>query len=167
GDGLQDVLVMAAPSNAATVLTNASPALPGVAPFGTGTPGCKGTIGIQASSSPTVGNAAYGISCTNAPANSLLLGLRTNAADFAGSNFLGLGVTLHVDLFGSTLASAFDAFSDATGAGFSASPIPNDPTLVGFVSYAQILGVGLAGQGDKCSSAFAGLVSSRGMTETI
>src|SRR4030095_12841824 len=97
------------------VMRNETAAPAGVAAFGAGTPGCAGTHGLTASSAPAVGNAAFALAATNAPANALGLALIASLADVAGSDPLGIGVTFHVDLLGGVALLGASAIADASG----------------------------------------------------
>ncbi len=110
-----------------------------VASYGTGTPGCAGPQAMGFVSCPTLGNAAFALTCSAAPPSSLGLGLLTDAPDIAGSDPFGLGVLLHVDLFGALEVNALDVVSDAAGLGTVATPVPNLPSLAGKHYYMQVL----------------------------
>src|SRR4030095_7424432 len=56
----------------------------GLEVFGTGTPGCTGAERMGASTCPTVGNAAFQLTCDHAPANALGLRLVGNPPALAG-----------------------------------------------------------------------------------
>ena len=77
------------------------------------------------------------LTCSNAPHNSLGLGIVTNVQDLAGSDSLGVGILIHVNPILATEIYSFDFRSDAGGSGFAPAPIPNNPALVGHVYYAQ------------------------------
>ena len=104
---------------------------------GAGTAGCDGpqTIGLAAPAH--IDSAGFGFVCDAAPANSTGFLLVGNVADIAGSDILGLGVTLHVNVLLSTPTLLLDFFSDASGNGFAPVPLPSSPSLVGAVLHAQ------------------------------
>ncbi len=133
-----------------------------VALFGTGTPGCDGTQVPGVVTCPMVGNAEFGITCTNAPASSLGLGMATDAQDVAGSDPFGIGVLLHVDLLGATEIVSFDIPSDSSGFGSAAVPLPALPALAGKTYHVQMLWAWTS-----CSLPPYGLSTSRGMAVTI
>ncbi|MFN0206142.1 MAG: FG-GAP repeat protein, partial [Planctomycetota bacterium] len=54
---------------------------PGIAVFGTGTPGCAGTQTLSVNHAPMINSPNFIISCDNAPASSLGLGLITDSPD--------------------------------------------------------------------------------------
>ncbi|HKE01642.1 MAG TPA: hypothetical protein VKE69_11575, partial [Planctomycetota bacterium] len=113
------------------------------------------------------GNAAFRLICTNAPRRALGLGLVASAPDVAGTNFLALGMTLHVDPFASAVFLGLDFFSDPVGVGAAALPIPNLPSLAGATLYGQSIWIEDAPNGQLTSGAFVGLVSSVGLSFTI
>jgi hypothetical protein len=90
--------------------------------------------------------------------------LLSNAADDAGSDLLGLGITLHIDFVGSTFLLGLDSLANASGFASAAAPIPNDPSLVGSTFFAQ--GISLWPAAVCVPSAF-GLSSSSGFRITI
>ena len=113
-------------------------AAPGSAtPLGTGTPGCSGTLALNAPLDPKIGEAGFELLCSNAPANTLGLGLIANVGDPLGSDPLGLGVKFHIDVFNSTELYSADFLSDGSGEGRAALPIPNNPFIVGHSYTAQ------------------------------
>lgn len=109
---------------------------------GTGTDGCLGTQPLVATSAPLLGSPAFGIHCSNAPASSngfLIVGA---AADLAGSDALGLGVLLHIDLIASGAALlVLDMPSDALGEAALGVPLPDDANLDGVTLHAQSIWV--------------------------
>jgi predicted outer membrane repeat protein len=131
-------------------------------PFGTGTPGCAGTMVAGVSEPPKINTPTFMITCTNAPPLSLGLGLITNVADVPGSDPFAIGVLLHSSLFFSTEVLTFDFLSDAAGNGAFAAPIPNLPILVGAVYFAQGLWFD-----PGCSLPPFNLTTSRGLKLTI
>jgi len=112
---------------------------PGTAAYGTGTPGCSGTHTLDVTHAPMIHSPHFGFTCNNAPPSSLGLGILANAQDLAGSDPFFIGVLLHVDLFASTETVSLDFFSDASGNGLAAAPIPNAPALVGNTYYVMAL----------------------------
>lgn len=166
-DGRPDLVTANANSNNITVLLNQNNPSTGVVSFGTGTAGCKGTLGMGTSAAPKVNQSNFGLTCTNAPPNTLGLGLVTDSQDLAGSDPFFLGLKLHVDFFAATQILSFDFLSDGGGFGFVSAPIPNDPSLVGQVFFAQALWVENHAAGDDCSHGMFGLESSNGISITI
>ncbi|QDU65384.1 FG-GAP repeat protein [Engelhardtia mirabilis] len=104
---------------------------------GNGSDGCDGPQVIGLARPAQIDSADFGFTCTNAPASSTGFLLVGNVADIAGSDLLGLGVTLHVNVLLSTPTLLLDFFSDASGDGFAPAPLPNSPSLVGAVLHAQ------------------------------
>jgi len=118
-------------------IEEAVPQVQGVTYFGTGTPGCSGTMEIYANSSPVILNPIFELRVRNAPPLSLGLMLFTDAGNTAGYDPLGLGLTFHLDLAQSTWITAADQFSGPGGASILPMPIGNIPSLVGKIYYAQ------------------------------
>jgi hypothetical protein len=162
GNGRLDILVPARLQSWATEFMNGTAPPAGVAPFGSGTPGCTGKLGLGATSVPSVGNAAFGLTCTNAPANALGLALVTNAYGTAGNNTLGLGVVLYGDFLASTEVQGLDFFSDRDGYGVAPAPIPNVPALKGKTYAAQAIWLDAG-----CNPSIYGLTSSSAVAMTI
>ncbi|QDU65385.1 FG-GAP repeat protein [Engelhardtia mirabilis] len=104
---------------------------------GAGTPGCNGPQVIGLALPAQIDTAGFGFTCTNAPASSTGFLLVGNVADITGSDILGLGVTLHVNVLLSTPTLLLDFASDASGNGLAPVPLPNSPSLVGAVLHAQ------------------------------
>jgi drug/metabolite transporter superfamily protein YnfA len=112
---------------------------PGVASYGSGTPGCAGTQTLGANHSPIVGSPDFALTCNNSPLSSLGLGILADAQDLAGSDPFGIGVLIHVDLFTAVEVVTVDFVSDGAGNGLAAVPIPNNPFLIGKTYYAMAL----------------------------
>jgi len=122
--------VIVATSQGLDALASAFLYTAGLAPYGTGTPGCSGPHALSASSAPKVGNSKFQITCTHAPANALGLGLIGALQDVTGSDPLSLGFLMHLSLFDPTL-SGLDMNSDGAGLGSALIPIPSNPALLG------------------------------------
>ncbi|HKD99856.1 MAG TPA: integrin alpha, partial [Planctomycetota bacterium] len=136
---------------------------PGLTPFGAGTPGCSGPQTLAGSDAPFVGNAAFSIACALAPPSSIGVGLLSGGADVDGSDPLGLGIVLHVDLL--SVAATFDVESDAAGAGAAPLPIPGTASLAGKTAYAQV--VWYWPMGEPCWPQGHGLTTSKGLAIEI
>jgi IPT/TIG domain-containing protein len=158
--GLKDVTVTS--SFGSDTLANGFEYAAGLVPYGTGTPGCAGTMTVFGDSNPTVGNSGFHFLCSNAPPLSLGLLLIANARDLAGSDPFGIGILLHLDLFLSTELSAFDLVSDGSGLGSAPLPIPSDPGYVGLTYFAQGIWVW-----SSCSLPPFDLSSTRGVAITV
>lgn len=159
GDGTPDLVC--ANSNP---ISNAVAALrgEGLLPFGSGTPGCDGMLGMSGATPARIGRTGFGFTVTNAPrggAGSLML---ATAPDVPGTTLLGL--KLHVGV--ASIAVNLPVASDVGGVGFFALPIPADPALVGARLFVQTLWVESA-RGRTCSSALSHLVTSRGLAVTL
>ncbi|MBI3819479.1 MAG: VCBS repeat-containing protein [Planctomycetes bacterium] len=154
--------------NRVRVMMNQLTAAAQISEYGTGTAGCLGRLGLTAALPPKINTPAWPIICSNAPRNSLGLGIAGNAADMAGTDTFFLGFLMHVDLLLSTDVLAFDFHSDSQGSAVTVAAIPNNPLLVGSTYYVQAVFAGSPADGSDCNNASAyGLISSRGMAVTI
>ncbi|HKD99976.1 MAG TPA: VCBS repeat-containing protein, partial [Planctomycetota bacterium] len=142
-----------------TPIGNLTQPAPSTAAFGVGTPGCAGTLGVAAGGSPTIGG-PFRLLSTQAPPDSLGLGLLSFGPDFAGTDLLGIGLVLHVDLAGPALL-ALDATTDPAGVGVMAFTIPPVPLLAGLTAYFQAIYVL-----PSCPAIPFGLMSTRGLAIT-
>ncbi|HKE02287.1 MAG TPA: VCBS repeat-containing protein, partial [Planctomycetota bacterium] len=171
GDGRVDLVAGSFTTSATNIAIalHRNVALPpaGMTSFGVGTPGCFGFLGLATKGEATLGDSSFGLRATNAPPHSIGLGLLGDAADLAGSDPFGLGVTLHVDLFATSFLVGLDFSSDAGGTAFAPAPIPNLPGIVGVSFEAQSLWLEAPAAGWSCSTAIVPLVSSRGLTFTV
>ncbi|MCI0589469.1 MAG: hypothetical protein L0323_21855 [Planctomycetes bacterium] len=112
----------------------------GVGRFGTSTPGCAGPLALAVTSVPQVGNAAFAITCTNAPPGSFgLFGLSGGALP-SPLPVSGAGLWLNP----ATLL-AFPVASTPIGATPFSLPIPPLPSLAGATLYTQ------SGWADACA----------------
>jgi hypothetical protein len=105
--------------------------------WGTGTPGCLGIHEPTAVGAPLLGNAGFGLSRSKAPSSVFGYLLVGEAADLAGSDLLGLGVVLHLDLLPSPDFFLQPIVSDASGANFLPTLLPDLPLLAGATFHAQ------------------------------
>ncbi len=110
----------------------------GADPYGASTPGCAGILGIGVASMPQVGNAAFAITCTDAPPSSPLGLLGLSPAGLASPVPI-LGVDLWIDPVGLLL---LPAASNGDGYSVIAIPIPNDPSLAGGTEFSQFFWLG-------------------------
>jgi glucose/arabinose dehydrogenase len=136
--------------------------LPGLAPFGTGTPGCNGPHALSASSQPQQGNAAFALQCSAGVPSGYGLMAIASLPDIAGSDPFALGLTLHFRLDSPYLSLQLMP-SDAQGAGTYALPIPADPVLVAQSICAQAGWI----WNPPCANPIAGWSSSNGLWITI
>jgi hypothetical protein len=160
-NGKLDLLTANLSGNSVTVLLNTTPDPTGVLPFGHGTWGCDGQLGLNANSTPNVGNAGFALKGSNAPRVSLGLLLVGDGLDFAGSDYFGINILLHVSFPLSSQILASNAYSGPAGEQFSPSPIPSNPNLVGLAFYCQT--VWIEPPSRVCSPGVIGLESSRGL----
>lgn len=138
---------------------NTLPHASGLSRYGTGTPTCRGTMGLTGSRRPSIGASDFGVLCSNAPPRSVgLLALGTRVTD--GWDPLGLGITLHLGL----ALPAAAVSSDGGGAARFPLPIPAIPFLVGLRVHAQAVWMGDAAAGDTCSPGQYELATSRGLS---
>lgn len=138
-----------------------TPVVVGVASYGTGTPGCSGPHLLGAVNSPVLGNPAFTLRCTNAPASSLGLLAFAAAPDVAGSD-PGLGFIAHLQV--SSLLLLATMISDNTGVGSFAFPIPPSPSLIGASLHTQALWLWSPA---VCTPSPFGWSSSSGLTFTL
>lgn len=118
-----------------TVQLNTTTPFANIASYGTSTAGCSGTLALNANATPTIGDANFRITCSNAPRSGLGLFILTDVS--AASDYLGVFVILNVDVLTSTTVLAFDMFSDTSGTAAVALPVPNDPNLAGLTFFNQ------------------------------
>jgi hypothetical protein len=137
GNGADDIVLT---GESISVLLNQTPASPYAPWYGVKatTLGCQGLQSLNALGDVKVGSSNFQLHCSNAPANSLGLALVTTSAIPTGADTFSLGLNLLVDLIGGSPIT-FDVFSNASGEGYAAIPIPNNSQLVGFTAYAQTL----------------------------
>jgi hypothetical protein len=150
-----------------TALRNLAVAPSGLASYGSGSSGCAGAIALSASGAPTVGSAGFAFVCTAAPRSSNGFGFVGNVQDVAGTDSLGLGAKLHVNLFASSALNALGFLSDAEGIAFAPAPIPSSAALAGAKLYAQVVWKEKASDGLACSASPFDLVTSKGLAVTI
>ena len=161
-DGDGDVDLVAIGTSFVRVLRVASPLPNGTAAFGSGTPSCAGTLGLAATTSPTIGQSAFALRTTNASPRTMgILALGTPVT--AGWDPLGIGLQLHL---GRALPVG-TATADAGGTARFALSIPNRPLLAGLRITAQAVWFEDAANGLACSTAEYAIASSRGLTLTL
>jgi hypothetical protein len=168
GDGKLDIFAARGLSGgfgAVSVLVQGGSTPAGIQSYGSGTPGCAGTLGLGAVVKPSVGAGNFAMTFTNAPRGALGILVVTDAVDLTGSDPFGVGLKLHLDFFTATQLLSVDCTSDASGAGAAAAPIPNVPALAGASFYGQAVWV--EATAGNCSPALANLVASKGLAITI
>ena len=152
----------AAAGSTLQLFSDVLPLPPGIAAYGSGTGACAGTIGIQGTPEPAIGEAAFRVACSNTPPNAIgLLAMGTRVTN--GWDPLGIGLRWH-------LGFAFPVGvmpSDAGGAASAALPIPNIPWLAGLTVHVQSFWLGDPGLGNTCSPALYEFASSRGLSITL
>jgi hypothetical protein len=163
-DGRADLAASIGAPSAIAILLNATGTSPNVNPYGSGTWGCTGQLGLNANSMPYVGNASFALIGTAAPEGALGLTIVGDTIDAAGSDPFYAGIDLHVLVMGATELYIADAHSGPNGEQYVPLPIPYVPSLAGKAYYAQTLWLEHT---SKCSSSPFGFVSSRGLALTI
>jgi hypothetical protein len=162
GDGRIDGVAASIGAAQVSVLRNQLPTPRGIAPFGRGTPGCDGTMGIWGTPEPTIGEAGFVVLCSNVPPNAQgLLAIGTRVTN--GWQLPGLGLTLHLGL----ALPLGTMHSDVGGVARYPLPIPAVAFLAGLRVNVQSFWVGDRGAGDTCSPAAYELASSRGLSITL
>lgn len=164
GDGRVDVIGAGAAIGQVGVRRNATPALPGLLPYGIGTPACAGTIGIAGSRVPSAGAADFRILASNVPPGRPGL-VAFGQQHTAGADPLGLGLRLHLQL--ASIVGVSGLASDVGGVASYPQPIPASGGLIGAQVSAQTFWIGDAGAGNTCSPAWFELASSRGLHITV
>lgn len=137
----------------------------GVSAYGTGTPGCHGTLGMNASAIPRVNTPTFAFLCSMAPVNSFGVGIVTDSQDLVGTFLQDWGVLLHLDATTATEVETFNFASGQNRLGVGPIPIPNDPKFIGETFFAQSLWI--QSFGDACSGSPLNLVSSNGVSITV
>jgi hypothetical protein len=111
----------------------------GASAYGASTPGCAGPLPIGVTSIPQVGNAAFALTCGNAPPSTTGLLAFSGAPLATPLVFLGAGIW--IDLASPGFFTVF-APSNASGVAQIPLPIPSVPGLVGQQAFAQFAWVG-------------------------
>jgi hypothetical protein len=75
--------------------------------------------------------ADFALTCVNGPPSTAGVALIGNVADRPGSDGLGLGVLLHVDVLASTRLASLPFAGDSQGFARAEIDIPNEPLLAG------------------------------------
>lgn len=107
----------------------------GVATFGRASAGCRGPLSISVTSMPQVGNAAFSLTCSNAPPGQT--DILVLAARRLATPDLLFGVEVWIDRTAAFVA--VPATSDARGACEVVVPVPGLPSLAGMQIFAQFL----------------------------
>jgi hypothetical protein len=129
--------------------------------YGAGTPGCAGPQELALAELAQVGG-VVDLRCSGVEPGILPVLVISTAADVAGSDALGLGALVHVDLAG---LIADVALPPVTGPVLAAQvPVPAQPSLAGATVYAQ---VGFSWGPGACPAVPAGFSSSTGLAITI
>jgi hypothetical protein len=163
-DGRVDILTA---NSANVVMFLNQTATPPTGMYGTGTPGCLGTLSIGFNSPPKINNEAFAILFTNAPPRSLGVSLITDAQDVAGTDPFGIGVNFQVDLLSAAELYSLNIYTSENGCGIMPASIPNNPGLAGKTYYAQGIFVESSAAGLACSTSPYHIVASRGAVVTL
>lgn len=101
------------------------------ASFGKGTPGSAGRLLMGLASAPRLGNRDFAIVGKNAPARSIgaLLVAPATAALYGGSQPLGRGLVVYVDVLNNSTKLIEGLTSDTAGQWNLPAPLPTDPAL--------------------------------------
>ncbi len=110
----------------------------GVVAFGRSSPGCAGALAISVTSMPQVGNAAFSLSCTNAPPSAS--GLLALTGSRLATPVLVLGIEIWIDPI--LVFIQLPATSNGVGASETQLGIPNGPWLRGTRLAAQFVWAG-------------------------
>lgn len=132
----------------------------GLVPYGVGTPGCKGSMGIAATSSPVVGSSDFQVSFTNVPDQTIGV-LMVGGSDESFDPLLTFGLRIHIGLDRSHFFPVIK--SGCSSMAYAPLPIPDDPALEGMRIYAQGLWESNPGMGDTCSKGMFGLQTTKGL----
>jgi hypothetical protein len=146
-----------------TSIINLTPTPAGLSFYGEGTPGCFGPEILRGNSVPKIGNFLFAFNCTNAPPNSVGLGIATDTPDFDGGILPGFEVEVWIDLFNATEVSTIRFDVDGDGFARGDAPIRNIPDLVGKHLYIQAFFF----WGSICSPSISGLSSSNAVEVVI
>ncbi len=157
-DGRSDLVVADFVSTAVAVLVNQVPVPERVRLFGSGTPDCRGELGLSANLAPRVGESQFAFVGTNAPPRAVGRVLVSSASDVAGSYPRRHGVLFHVGVAAADGVRSIPCTSDESGSSFARAPIPFDPALVGRVLFAQAFW-----HASTCSSSDLAVSSSRAL----
>lgn len=147
-----------------SVLRHRGQPAPGLLPFGTGSPGCNGWLGLGATLPPAVGEAGFALVGSGVAPGSTGLAYLAPGGDVPGSDPLGLGLVVHLDLL-SAFVLPVPFAAGPGGAAHAPLPIPPAPGLVNQVVYAQ--GLWLQPPVESCGPALLNLASSRGLRIVI
>jgi glucose/arabinose dehydrogenase len=113
-----------------------SPQSVGVVSYGTGTPGCNGPSVLSLGCSPTIYNLGETLNSTNGPAGTTGIVLLGSAQLPVGSDPLGIGLEVLVDLTPTTYSlTEFTVGPNGTTA--LPTPIPLAPQLIGTTAFVQ------------------------------
>lgn len=157
-DGRVDMVGSCAIPRILGVFLNGTP-IPGVMPYGNGTPGCVGAHGFDVNGAPRLGTSGFEIRVTNAPPSSLGQGVLSDVPDPVGTDLFGVGALVHVVFPPTGVIIPFDILSDALGFAAFNAPIPPSSVLLGMKVYAQAFWQWPA----PCATAVMGISSTPGL----
>lgn len=132
--------------------------------YGAGSSSCRGALGLAANQTPSIGTPDFALLASEVPAGAPGFGYMASGADFVGTDPLGLGLPLHLDLLSGPLFAIVPS-NEGLGIGRVPLPIPDAPNLINEVLYAQTFWLAPAPQ--ACWSGLFGLQSSRGLRLVI
>lgn len=139
-------------------------AIPAGITLGTGaTPSCLGPQDLIANSPSTIGNSAFRINLTKAPANLGLL-LFSNSPLIAPTDYLAIGLPIRVDLLTATEVHTFDLLPSAPQTAAALLPLPNSAPIVGQTFHGQAI---TAWPPSTCVPSFFGLSASNTLSMTL
>lgn len=137
-DGTMDLAaIQTAGADGVNVLINTQPDPANVSPFGSGTAGKSGRLGMLTNGPPVNGTPNFGFTSTNAPPYSLGVLFITDSPDLVGSDPFGVGANFFIDFFAATTIYVFDMHSGPTGSAQEVTGIPANPLLIGLSFYAE------------------------------
>ncbi|MCA9319627.1 MAG: FG-GAP repeat protein [Planctomycetes bacterium] len=139
--------------------------LVGLDHYGTGTPGCEGPISLTAFSPPRVGNQDFKLVCNRVePATFGTLLATVNGFQIPGGfDPANIGLIFHANWGTAPFLSQTAMMSDVAGHAEVASPLPQVPTLAGFVVVLQAIWYSPA----ACAAGTFGYSSTNGLDLTI
>jgi len=162
-----DVVAALETTDRLSILLHLGKPATGVSSFGTGTPGCQGTLGMGTRGAASITGTGFAFVSSNLPPQSLALLLLADAQDVAGFDYFGVNLTIHLNPLAATYFDNAPVQAGASGELVLPVTVPNSPPLVGQTYFGQVIGVQPASAGQTCSPISFFLDSSRGVAMTI